>query len=252
MSALCTDKDAHQALDALLGGELDDPSLAKLRGHVATCESCREQYDRVTRVQAQLENSPSGLPQDRMAYLQQRVLDQSADANAQHHRASAEPVGARFWRWLLPTFGALTAAVVAFVVLKPDVVDDGYQARGGADDTFGVRAFCVAPGAPPQVKAEAGPGGTLSCPPGMAVTFAYSAPRAAQLHITAPRAAGEPLEFLAKDDPQANVRAGTDVPLTFSTPVSGDWLSAPVDVKATFVDPQSGQVLSESTVTLQP
>lgn len=252
MSGICDNTAAHQALDELLTGELDDSKRKLLREHLASCASCAEQYDRITRAQAQLEKSSSGLPRERMAELEQRLLKRTAQADA---AATPTPKGARFWRWLLPTAGLITAAAVGIIVLLPRTIEqpgDGYQARGGEASTWGVRAFCVAPGTPPQVKSEAGPGGTLSCPAGMAVTFAYTAPRAAKLSLVAPGPGGEPLEFIAEGDPLSNVAAGTDVPLDFSTPVGPRWLTGPLPVTARFTDPQSGALLGESTVTLKP
>jgi hypothetical protein len=42
-----------------------------------------------------------------------------------------------------------------------------------------------------------------------------------------------------------------DVPLEYSTPVRGDWLSEPLQVRARFEDAQ-GRALGETTVTLKP
>jgi hypothetical protein len=41
------------------------------------------------------------------------------------------------------------------------------------------------------------------------------------------------------------------VPLSYSTPVQGGWLSAPLEVRARFSDAR-GRVLSQTQVTLSP
>jgi hypothetical protein len=41
------------------------------------------------------------------------------------------------------------------------------------------------------------------------------------------------------------------VPLSYSTPVQGGWLAAPLQVKARFID-EKGKTLGETQVTLTP
>ncbi|MFP2910295.1 hypothetical protein ACLESD_35700, partial [Pyxidicoccus sp. 3LFB2] len=81
--------------------------------------------------------------------------------------------------------------------------------------------------------------------------FAYTAPEGARLTIEAPSASGEPLRFYPSEGPAAQVAPGVDVPLPFSTPVQGGWLSGNLDVRARFTDAQ-GQTLGETRLTLTP
>lgn len=250
----CTDTASHKALEKLFVGDLEPGAQAALREHATGCESCRLAYDRLTRVAAQLEGRAASLPKDRMMSLEQQLLQRTATAEATARQAEVDSRPRQSWwartrMWLVPAGGLALAGIAVAVLVPPSTNPDGeWQARSGGEATaFGVRAFCVAPGAPPTIVAEAAPGGTLKCAPGHAVQFTYTAPRDAKLSI-----AGGTLEFVQASDPQGQVSAGTDVSLPFSTPVAASWLGAPLEVKAKFVDPQSGEVLGESSVTLTP
>ena len=69
--------------------------------------------------------------------------------------------------------------------------------------------------------------------------------------MAAKSASGEVLQFFPREGSQAPVTPGVDVPLSYSTPVQGGWLSAPMEVRAQFTD-DKGQVLGETQVMLTP
>lgn len=251
----CQDQNAHQALEQLFTGELSQSVHVWLRAHVSGCADCRQTYDKLTRVDAQLEKASSGLPNSRMELLRQQVV---AKAVAQQSAAQAS-VWTKVRRWLVPAGGLAVAGLALMLFLPREEHDDGFQARGPAEDgeakTFGVRAFCVTPGAAgsePTVFGEARPGERLKCPAGKAVQFTYTTPQKARLTIAAPTPAGDWLTFLPSSDPKSQVAQGTDVPLRFSTPVTPEWLNGPTEVKARFEDPATGALLSETTLTLEP
>lgn len=258
----CTNTAAQTSLERLFAGDLPDDELVALRAHAATCDECRASYDRLTRVQATLEKSRSGLPADRLKFLESQVLARAAQSSQAAPYSESAPPGTSWWqrlRFVLLPAGGLALAGLLVAVVVPRVQHDTpeWQARGvdpqaRANAAFGVRAFCVTRDADPKVQAQAAPGESLKCAPGMAVQFTYTAPRDARLSIAAPIANGDPVTFLAASDPQAQVKAGIDQALSFSTVVTGDWLSAPVDVHARFEDPQSGKLLSDTTVRLVP
>ncbi len=225
---------AMQAIDALFVGELDARSFAALREHVAHCAGCRDQYERIARVEAVLEKG--SLSPDRAQILEPLLLARVKPLEAP---------GSAWWHRLMPALGALALLLLALPLSR--AAQEEFQARSGRSSTFGVRAFCVAVGPTPKVTAEARPGGRLACPPGSAVQFTYTAPRASRLHIDIP-ASGQ--RFFPTDDASGAVGTGVDVPLPFSTPVS-DWLEGPTQVRARFFD-EAGKVLGETTLTLEP
>ncbi|MFP2899894.1 hypothetical protein ACLEQD_26470, partial [Corallococcus sp. 4LFB] len=103
-----------------------------------------------------------------------------------------------------------------------------------------------------EVLAEARPGGTLTCAEGNAVQFSYTAPQRVRLSLEGlPQAGGEPLRFFPSEGAAPEVAAGVDVPLPFSTPVQGGWLTGPVPVHARFTDAQ-GRTVADTQVTLTP
>lgn len=225
---------ARGAMEEQFAGELAPEAAAELRAHLATCAGCREAFQRLARVDAALERG--GLSEQRLDALQARVLGRVAAAPAAHLPPSRRALAAVF---------AAAAVLVVAVPAWRAAQDDGYAPRGGPGATWGVRAFCVAPGA--RVTAEALPGGTLPCAPGASVQFTYTAPQAAQLAIVL-ESTGQ--RFFPSQGERAPVQAGTDVALPLSTPV-GVWLSTPQRVTARFTDAAGGP-LAQSTLTLAP
>jgi hypothetical protein len=255
----CADTKAKRALEALFRGELDAEGFAHLRAHAAGCASCREAYDRLSRVESALEKR--ALPESRQALLEGELFARLGASTARAP-AKAPPVRAVaplertswFRPWMGASLGFAVAAGLAVLVVVPRQAarDPGeeWQARSAqAGSAWGVRAFCV--GGDGQVRGEARPGGTLACAEGDAVQFSYTAPEGARLSIEASSASGEPLRFFPSEGPAAQVAAGVDVPLPHSTPVRGGWLSGALDVRARFVDAE-GRPLGETRVTLTP
>ena len=157
---------------------------------------------------------------------------------------------------MLPALTGLALAGLALVVVVPRLraSEPGaeWQARGGAGAStaaWGVRAFCV--GKNGALRGEARPGGTLPCGEGNAVQFSYTAPEAARLAVEATSPEGEPLRFFPPEGDAAQVAAGVDVPLPYSTPVQRDWLRSPLEVRARFTNAR-GQELSQTRITLSP
>jgi anti-sigma factor RsiW len=257
----CADTKAKQALRALFHGELDAETFTWLRAHAATCADCRDDYDRLSRVESSLEGR--ALPENRQALLQDALFARLRTSPATTPapvrgpvRAAPPPERFSFFRpWMGASLGFAAAAAVALLVVMPQRAQDTqapseWQARSAqAGSAWGVRAFCI--GADGKVQGEALPGGTLACAEGGAVQFSYTAPEGARLTIEAPSASGEPLRFFPSEGPAAEVAAGVDVPLPFSTPVQGGWLSGNLDVRARFTDAQ-GKPLGETRLTLTP
>ena len=256
----CADTKAKRALEALFRGELDAEGFTRLRAHAAGCPSCREAYDRLSRVESALEKR--ALPESRQALLEgalfARLGMSTAPAKAPERapvRSVPPPERASFFQpWMGASLGFAVAAGLAVLVLVPRSVEqdprDEWQPRSAqAGSAWGVRAFCV--GADGQVRGEARPGGTLACGEGDAVQFSYTAPEGARLSIEAASPSGEPLRFFPNEGPTAQVASGVDVPLPYSTPVQGGWLNGALDVRARFVD-EKGQPLGETRLTLTP
>lgn len=249
----CADTKAKRDLAALFRGELDAEGFTRLRAHAATCPSCREAYDRLSRVESSLEKR--ALPGGRQALLEGELFARLGARVAPARAPAPRPERASFFRpWLGPSLGFAVAAGLAALVLVPRGAqqDDGWRARSGqAGSAWGVRAFCV--GGDGQVRGEAQPGGTLACGEGDSVQFSYTAPEGARLTIEAapPSGSGEPLRFFPSEGAAAEVAAGVDVPLPYSTPVQGGWLRGTLDVRARFVDAE-GRALGETRVTLTP
>lgn len=229
---------ARAAMDEQFAGEELGERAEQLHAHLASCESCRERYDRLARVD--LVMTKGGLSEQRLDALQARILGKAALPPAE---LAPPPPPARRAGWgTLLAAAAVVITVVAIPVLR-SMQEEGFQPRGGGE-SWGVRAFCVTQGA---VSAEALPGGTLKCPAGSLVQFTYTAPQAAQLSISLE---GSGQRFFPAEAERAAVDAGIDVALPLSTPV-GEWLSGPQKVTARFTDP-AGKLLSESTVTVMP
>ncbi len=243
----CEDRQAKAALKALFLGELDAEGHARLRAHAGACAECGASYERLSRVESALEKRV--LSQGREALLETQLLARVAAASG------AERSRGFSWGWLrvaLPVAACAGLALVALPRLQGAGTpgDDGWQARaGGPGSAYGVRAFCV--GADGQVRGEARPGGALACPEGAAVQFSYTAPEGVRLSVAAKASSGELLQFFPREGEAAPVAPGVDVPLSFSTPVQGGWLSEPLEVRARFLDAR-GQVLEETRLTLTP
>jgi anti-sigma factor RsiW len=244
----CTNLEAKGALKALFLGGLEASGHARLREHLKTCAECREQYERLSRVESSLEKR--ALPKGREALLEAQLMQRVRAAE----RAAAPERGSfwSLWKVLVPVAAVAAVAVLAVrpQVSGPGIADSEWGARGPSKQgAFGVRAFCVS--ADGKVQGEAQPGGRLPCPEGAAVQFSYTAPEGARLSVEAKAPSGEVLRFFPREGEVAPVAPGVDVPLSFSTPVQGGWLSAPLEVHARFTD-EKGQLLGETQVTLTP
>lgn len=244
----CTNHEAKAALKALFLGEMKPEGHSRLREHASTCAECREAYERLSRVESALEKR--ALPRSREALLEAQLM-----ARVRGAEQAAAPARSSFWEWWKVALPALAVAAAALVVVLPRVKgtqsDEGeWQARkGSTESAFGVRAFCVSPEG--KVQGEALPGGTLACPEGSAVQFSYTAPEGARLSVAATSPAGDVLQFFPSEGAAVPVTPGVDVPLSYSTPVQGGWLKAPLQVKARFTD-EKGKTLGETQVTLTP
>ncbi|HVG59840.1 MAG TPA: hypothetical protein VNA24_14895 [Hyalangium sp.] len=244
----CTNTEAKAALRELFLGELEPERHARLREHAKTCAECREDYERLSRVESSLEKRV--LPKGREALLEAQLM-----SRVRASEQAAAPERRSFWDWwkvMLPAAAVATAAMLVVLpqVRGPKPGEGEWQARGvGAGSTFGVRAYCVSPEG--KVQDEAPPGGKLECSEGSAVQFGYTAPQGARLSVAAKSPSGEVLQFFPREGEAAPVAPGENELLSYSTPVQGGWLSAPLEVRARFTD-EKGQVLSETAVTLTP
>ncbi|WP_284665381.1 hypothetical protein [Myxococcus sp. SDU36] len=245
---------AKQALEALFRGELDRDGFTRLRAHAATCASCREAYDRLARVESSLEKRV--LPERRQALLEDHLFARlrAGSVPAKSPTRAAAPERFTFRPWMGASLGFAVAAVLVMLVvpamMRQQSQPEEWQARSGAaGSAYGVRAFCIGPAG--QVVSEARPGGALACPEGSAVQFSYTAPQAARLRLEAASPSGEPLRFFPREGTAAEIAPGVDVPLPYSTPVQGGWLSGALEVRARFTDAQ-GRPLAETRVTLTP
>jgi hypothetical protein len=236
------------ALRQLFLGELKAEAHAQLREHAKTCPECRDGYERLSRVESALEKRV--LPQGREALLEAQLMKR-----VRASEQAAAPERRSFWDWWKVALPAAAMAAVALMVVVtrgqgPGPAEGEWQARKGSEEgAYGVRAFCVS--SEGKVQGEALPGGRLECPEGSAVQFSYTAPQGARLSVAAQSSSGETFQFFPREGAQAPVTPGVDVPLSFSTPVQGGWLSAPMEVRARFTD-DTGQVLGETQVTLTP
>jgi anti-sigma factor RsiW len=248
----CADQRAKRALRALFTGELDAEGFTHLRAHAATCDECREAYDKLGRVDSALEGR--ALSGNREALLEKALFARLGAAPKPARAPAPERERSFLPRFLMPAAVGLSmaaAAAVLLVLVRPEPPPSEWQARGGGDagtSAWGIRVFCVGS---EGVRAEAKPGGTLVCGEGASVQFSYTAPQAARLAIEATSASGEPLRFFPREGEAAEVIAGVDVVLAYSTPVQPGWLSAPLEVRASFTDAR-GQVLSQTRLTLSP
>ncbi|CAM3098320.1 hypothetical protein G4177_17005 [Corallococcus sp. ZKHCc1 1396] len=255
----CDDRRAKQAMSALFqeGSQgLDAAGFERLREHLATCPSCQDTYDRLSRVESALEQR--ALPQARSALLEQALWTRMAKAASPAPRPAVVESPRRWFTapWFVPLSLGVVAASVALVVVVPSLqraepTAPEWQARSAEPGVgaWGVRAFCIAPAG--TVLAEARPGGTLACAEGHAVQFSYTAPERVRLSLDGTSVTGEALHFFPREGAASEVAAGVDVPLPFSTPVQGGWLTGPVLVRANFTDAQ-GRTVADTLVTLTP
>lgn len=207
---------------------------AAVQAHLATCATCRALWERLARVDAAL--SAGGLGPAREDAVEAKLLARLGVAPA-----PVTPAPRRRWAGV----GALAAVIVAVLVTPRLFEGDGFAPRGGADEAFGVRAFCVA--AQRGVIAEARAGQTLRCAEGNVIQFTYTAPRAATLVI---ELEGTDTRLFPPEGAAAPLAAGTDVALSTSTPV-GAWLTAPKQVVARFLDADGG-VAGERRIAVAP
>jgi hypothetical protein len=240
----CTNSEMKSALRELFLGELSPEGHARLREHVKTCTECREGYEQLSRVESALEKRV--LPKNREALLEAQLMKR-----VQASERAAAPERRSFWDWWKVALPAVAAAAVALLVVVPRGNGEFQARKGSTESVFGVRAFCVS--SEGKVIGEALPGGRLECPEGAAVQFSYTTPPGARarLSVAAKSSSGERLQFFPREGEPAPVTPGDDVALSYSTPVQGSWLSAPLEVQARFTD-DNGQVLSETKVTLTP
>ncbi|MFZ5468603.1 MAG: zf-HC2 domain-containing protein [Myxococcota bacterium] len=230
---------AQASLEALFTEELEPRPYATLRAHLAHCPECREQYDKLARVEAALERavvSPS-----RQSLLESVLLDRVVTQEA--------PASAGWLSRLSPALGALAFLLLVIPLSRAVKSDGGFTPRGHATGAYGVRAFCVAGGAPPRVTGEARPSGTLRCPLGSVVQLTYTAPRDVELSI---HLSGTGLRIFPKGEERSLVKQGVDVPLAFSTPVEPSWLNGTVRMVARFAEPSTGKMIAETWVVLAP
>ncbi len=228
---------ARAAMEDQFAGEIAPEQAGHLREHLATCEGCRERYDRLARVD--LVFSKGALSEQRMDALQARILGPKAVSAV----AAPPPLVRRGWTTLLAAAAVVVVVSAMAITAWRASRDDGFTPRGGGT-SWGVRAFCVNEG---KVTGEALAGGTLTCPSGSILQFTYTAPEAAKLSIALD---GTDQRFFPADSALALVKAGIDVPLPTSTPV-GEWLTGPQRVTARFTD-ASGATLAQSTLTVTP
>lgn len=103
----CPDKEL--ALHALIDGELDALSAAGLEEHLRSCQSCREELDRLEALHSMLGNTDLGYPAP--AALRERIIDQTI--------GQSRPSGATPWQaWAGGgAIGALAASLALFFVM---------------------------------------------------------------------------------------------------------------------------------------
>jgi len=233
-------------LEDLLGSGLSVEGYEALRAHATTCEACRLEYERISQLETHQERR--ALPAARQE-LMEGALFARLGVGSPSDRKVLRPA-----RWSARQLVALAvpvaAALVVAVYLGRDLGaqrEETFQARGGgSEQSYGIRAFCVDPRA--QVVSEARPGQTLRCARGHSIQFSHTSARRATLTIVG--AGNEPLTFFPSEGLAAEVSPGVDVPLPFSTPVTG-WLDRPLPVTATFLDGR-GKVLGESRLVIAP
>jgi anti-sigma factor RsiW len=241
MTAMTACADRIAALDALFAGDLAEKEADALRSHLQGCDGCRAYHDRLWTVEAALERR--AMPSRAVDELEQRLL---ARAKSQAQAERPEPWWKRPWVLFGAPLAAVTAMAVVVLVAIPRRGPDEFQPRGGESaPAFGVRAFCIGPGA--AVTGEARPGESLTCPEGSAIQLSVTAAQAGRVTAVARAPSGEPQE-LAKG---VTIAAGADAPLPFSTPSAKSWLSGPTRLTVQF-ESDDGKVRLERELTLLP
>lgn len=228
----CTSAGAKAALQRMFLGTLDGAEFGRLRDHAAGCAECRKAYGELTVLEEVLEGR--ALSADRMALLEEHLLD----------RWVALPERGFSWQRTLAPIAAAALLVVALAARLPG--KEEWHSRGGGGALYGVRAFCI--GREGRVSAEARPGQTLPCSAGAAVQLSYTAARSARLSVRVRTSSGQAVALFPASGGAADVQAGVDVLLSYSTPVDASWLRDRAEVTARFTD-ANGAVLGLSQVS---
>src|SRR4051812_7465694 len=102
-------KESEQLMMAAVDGELDAPSLARLRAHLAKCAACSAAYAGLTGLRAALKGQAT--VHVAPAHLRHRII-----AALPRKAAAPTPVRRGFgaWPWAWINFGAAAAFSVAF------------------------------------------------------------------------------------------------------------------------------------------
>ena len=164
MSATCAGRFAKLVDRAFVRG-LPARRRQVLREHLATCNECRERWDRLSIVERQL-----GGPR-----LSDAMIEDIGAA------VLATPRRRRAW-WAAAFAGAVASAAIALLVLRPDREESTFAPRGNPSlgRTVGMRLFCVA-GDADHVRQEArmvssGPVPELRCTIDDDLQLAYTSP----------------------------------------------------------------------------
>src|SRR5688500_11998995 len=83
---------ASWAIEAMLLGELDIRRMSEMRMHVETCSTCRERYERATRVDTALSGAGLGMSEVRVDWMRRRILERTIEKR--------EPSAPRARGWL--------------------------------------------------------------------------------------------------------------------------------------------------------
>ena len=108
MTAACVDQEL--LLGGLVDGELDAANTALAEAHVARCEGCREELERLQAVRNLLRID--GVRHSAPAALSKRI-------EASPHVAPRAANENRVPRWIAPALGGAVAASLAFVTVAP-------------------------------------------------------------------------------------------------------------------------------------
>jgi hypothetical protein len=149
----------------------------RLRGHLAACDSCRGDYDRLAKLELALAKEDGPVPTAHLEMLGQAVLARVA--------ATAPRKQSRLARWWKAAAVALPAGVAAAALLAVHTPrDDGFQARSsGESEVEGVRGFCIegeAGTALVRGSTDFGPEAELRCRRSGALQFSYSSGKEAR------------------------------------------------------------------------
>jgi hypothetical protein len=130
----------HSMIDELVAGKLARDGWRALHEHAAGCQGCRDRYNRTVLAARMLAGGPA-------AARRQLAVEAAGIARVVIPQIRA-PLGARLRRFLFsPRLAvplAATAATAAFLlILRPHPSAERWNARGGAERTIAVRAFCL-------------------------------------------------------------------------------------------------------------